>query len=73
MSAEFNSAEPQWVVNFKKGIVSQILIDLTGVRASGAVPDLQTLTEGRSVSFQTFEVPRLKKNSLLNVSLRKYV
>lgn len=54
---KFGSDEPLWVVNFKKGIASQLQMDITGVRSvSPAVNWESDPKDGESVVFTTFEV-----------------
>lgn len=57
VDVEINADEPDWVVNFKKGIVSQIQVDLTSVRPDGPAADLEAVfSEGHSATFNVFEV-----------------
>jgi hypothetical protein len=54
---QIGSDEPLWVVNFKKGIASQLQMDITGVRSVGPAVNWQSAPkDGESIVFTTFEV-----------------
>lgn len=53
---KIGDGEPQWVVNYKKGIASQLQIDITGVRRDDPSINLISPKTGESTTFSTYEV-----------------
>lgn len=69
---KIDANEPEWIVNLKKSIASQLQLDLSGVRQDGPAVDTSAPKDGQSASLTVFEVNPFSLNILLSTQFQRW-